>query len=247
MMPDGRVKHVHTTGRAVNTGDLDFVGAVRDVSERMRAEEALRQAHSELARINRVTTMGELTATLAHELSQPVTGIVTNATVCLRRLATDGPDLEELRTSVTRLARDAQRAAGVINRIRAQFEKRSVAQEILRVNSEFVGETVDLLRREAMHYNISIRTELAADTPQVVGDRVLLQQVLMNLNVNSIEAMKDVDGKREMVVESRGGESERVLVSVSDTGIGFPPRLAEQLFDAFFTTKPHGTGMGATD
>jgi C4-dicarboxylate-specific signal transduction histidine kinase len=158
----------------------------------MRTEEALRQAQGDLARINRVTTMGELTASLAHELSQPISGAITNASVCLRKLGGDRPDLEEVRAAVTRFGRDARRAAEIIGRIRSQFEKGSVNPETLGVN-EIIRETVALLRDEAMRYNISVRTDLAADLPQIVGDRVQLQQVAMNLIVNSIEAMKDVD------------------------------------------------------
>ena len=222
---------------------LKFVGTTTDIDDQKRAEEALRQAQGDLARINRVTTMGELTASLAHELSQPISGAMTNANVCLRKLGSDKPDLDEVRAAVTRIARDAQRAAEIIGRIRSQFEKGSVNRETLDVN-EIIRETVALLRDEAMRYNISVRTELAADLPQIVGDRVQLQQVAMNLIVNSIEAMKDVDGIREMVIKSQRAENEQILVSVSDTGIGFPPQLAEQIFDPFFTTKPHGTGMG---
>jgi predicted ATPase/signal transduction histidine kinase len=242
LMPDGRVKHVHIIGRAVNAGNLDFVGAVRDITERTRAEEALRQAQDDLARVNRVTTMGELTASLAHELSQPVGGTLTNANVCLRSLERDKPDLDTVRKAVTRIVRDTQRAAEIIGRIRSQFERGFLHQETLVVN-EIIRETVALLRGEAMRHNISIRTELAADLPQIVGDRVQLQQVAMNLIVNSIEATKDVDGIREMVIKSRRAEKE-ILVSVTDTGIGFPPQLAQQIFAPFFTTKPHGTGMG---
>ena len=148
-----------------------------------------------------------------------------------------------LRAAVTRIVRDAQRAADIIGRIRSQFERGAPNREILDVN-EIIRETIALLRDEAVRYNISVRTELAADLPQIVGDRVQLQQVAMNLIVNSIEAMKDVDGIREMVIKSQRAENEQILVSVSDTGIGFPPQLAEQIFDPFFTTKPHGTGMG---
>jgi PAS domain S-box-containing protein len=218
-------------------------GAVRDVTERMRTEEALRQAQGDLARINRVTTMGELTASLAHELSQPISGAITNANVCLRKLGSDNPDLDEVRATVTRFGRDAQRAAEIIKRIRSQFEKGSANQETLGV-SEMIRETVALLRDEAMRYNVSVRTELAADLPQIVGDRVQLQQVAMNLIVNSIEAMKDVDGTRELVIKSERAENEQILVSFTDTGIGLSSQLAEQIFEPFFTTKPSGTGMG---
>ena len=217
--------------------------AVRDVTERMRAEEALRQAQGDLARINRVTTMGELTASLAHEISQPISGAITNANVCLRSLERDEPDLDTVRKAVTKIVRDAQRATEIIGKIRSQFEKGVAKQENLNVN-EVIPETIALLRDQAMRHNISIRTELAADLPQIVGDRVQLQQVAMNLIVNSIEAMKDVDGMRELVIKSERAENEQILVSFTDTGIGLSPQLAEQIFEPFFTTKPHGTGMG---
>jgi signal transduction histidine kinase len=203
----------------------------------------LRQAQGDLARINRVTTMGELTASLAHEISQPVSGAITNANVCLRKLCHDKPDLDEVRAAVTRIGRDAKRAAEIIARIRSQFERGALSREVIDVN-EINRETVALLRGEAVRNKISVRTELAADLPQIVGDRVQLQQVTMNLIVNSIEAMKDVDGIRELVIKSQRAENEQVLVSVSDTGIGIPPQLTEQMFGPFFTTKPHGTGMG---
>jgi len=218
-------------------------GAVRDVTERMRTEEALRQAQGDLARINRATTMGELAASLAHEVSQPISGTMTNANACLRSLGSDKPDVDLVRTAVTRIVRDAQRATEIIGRIRSQFEKGALNREVIDVN-EVNRETVALLRDEAMRYNISVRTELAADLPPIVGDRVQLQQVAMNLIVNGIEAMKDVDGMREMVIKSQRAENEQILVSVRDTGVGLPPQLAEQIFDPFFTTKPHGTGMG---
>ncbi|MEO8006718.1 MAG: ATP-binding protein, partial [Betaproteobacteria bacterium] len=222
---------------------LRFVGTTTDIDDQKRAEDSLRQAMTDLARINRVTTMGELTATLAHEINQPLTGAITNANTCLRWLDRDKPDLDEVRAAATRIVRDGHRAAQIIGKIRAQFEKGPPNREILGV-SEIIQETVDLLRGEAGRYGISVRTELAADLPQIVGDRVQLQQVAMNLIVNSIEAMKDVEGPREMVIQSQRVEDEKILVSVSDTGIGVPQQLVEQIFDPFFTTKPHGTGMG---
>jgi len=222
---------------------LRFIGTTTDIDDQKRVEDALRQAQGDLARINRVTTMGELTASLAHELSQPISGAVTNANTCLRSLERDTPDLDAMRRAVTRIARDAQRAAEIIGRIRSQFEKGALNREVIDVN-EISRETLALLRGEAVRYNISIRTELAAGLPRIVGDRVQLQQVAMNLIVNSIEAMKDVDGIREMVIKSQRAENEQILVTVSDTGIGFSPQLAERIFDPFFTTKPLGTGMG---
>jgi PAS domain S-box-containing protein len=219
---------------------LKFVGTTTDIDEQKHTEEALRQAQGDLARINRVTTMGELTASLAHEI---ISGVITNMNVCRRKLGQDKPDLDEVRSALTRLGRDAQRAADILARIRSQFQKGTPKQQTLDVD-EIIPETIALLRDETMRYNISVRTELAADLPRIVGDRVQLQQVAMNLIVNSIEAMKDVDGIREMVIKSQRGEGEQILVSFSDTGIGLPPHLAEQIFDPFFTTKPHGTGMG---
>ena len=159
------------------------------------------------------------------------------------RLGSENPNLDEVRAVFARIVRDAQRATEIIGRIRSQLEKGAPNQETVDFN-ELIPETIALLRDQAMRYNISVRTELAADLPQIVGDRVQLQQVAMNLIVNSIEAMKDVDGIRELVIKSQRAENEQILVSVSDTGPGFPPELAEQIFDPFFTTKPHGTGMG---
>jgi len=243
LMSDGRVKYVHASGQAVSSGSLEIVGAVRDITERSRSEEALRQAQGDLARINRVTTIGELAASLAHELSQPISGATTNANTCLRKLERDDLDPHELRVVVTRFARDAQRASDIVGRIRSLFARSTSNRDVIDVN-EVNQEIVTLLRDEAVRSNVSVRTELAADLPQIVGDRVQLQQVAMNLILNGIEAMRDVDGIREIVIKSQRVEDEQILVSVSDTGVGFPPQLAEQIFDPFFTTKPRGTGMG---
>jgi PAS domain S-box-containing protein len=222
---------------------LKFVGTTTDIDDQKRAEEALRQAQGDLARINRVTTMGELAAALAHEISQPISGAMTSANVCLRALGNEKPNLDMLREAVTGIATDTQRAAEIISRIRSQFQKSALTREVFDIN-QIIRETVALLRDEAMRCNISIRTELAADLSQTVGDGVQLQQVVMNLIMNSIEAMKSVDGTREITIQSQRAGNEQLLVSLSDTGIGFSPQLAEQIFDPFFTTKPHGTGMG---
>jgi PAS domain S-box-containing protein len=245
LMPDGSVKYVHVLARALETssGKLEYVGAVTDVTERKRAEEALRQANADLAHINRVTTVGELTASMAHEVNQPIAAAVTDAKTCMRWLTRDQPDLEEARAAAMRVVKDATRAAEIISRIRLLFNKGTPERELVDVN-EIIGEMIFLLRSEAIRYTISIRTELAADLPQVMGDRVQLQQVLMNLMINSIDAMKDVDGVRELAIHSQPAEDEQLLVSVSDTGVGLPPKQADQIFHAFFTTKPHGTGMG---
>jgi len=211
--------------------------------ERKRAEEASRQAQADLARVSRVTTMGELTASLAHEVNQPIGAAVTNANTCIRWLARDTPNVEEARAAAMRSAKDGMRAAEIVSRIRLLFKKGTPQRELVDVN-EVVREMIVLLRGEATRYNISVRTELAAGLPQVLGDRVQLQQVLMNLIMNSIDAMKDLEGTRELAIKSQRGENERVLVTVSDTGVGLPTQQADQIFKAFFTTKSHGTGMG---
>jgi C4-dicarboxylate-specific signal transduction histidine kinase len=211
--------------------------------ERKHAEEARREAQAELARVSRVTTMGELTASLAHEVNQPIAAAVTNANTCLRWLTRDHPDVEEARAAASRIVKDATRAADIISRVRLLFKKSAPQRELVDVN-EAIREMIVLLRSEATRYNITVRMELAADLPRIMGDRVQLQQVLMNLIVNSIDAVKEVDGVRELAVKSQRTEKEEVLVSVSDTGVGLPPEQTEQIFNAFFTTKPHGTGMG---
>jgi predicted ATPase/signal transduction histidine kinase len=245
LMPDGSVKYLHVIARALETssGKLEYMGAVRDVTERTRAEEALRQAKADLAHINRVTTMGELTASMAHEVNQPIAAAVTDANTCMRWLTRDHPDLAEARAAAMRVVKDATRASEIISRIRLLFNKGTPERELVDVN-EIIGEMIFLLRSEAIRYHISVRTELAADLPQVPGDRVQLQQVLMNLMINGIDAMKDVEEARELAIKSQRAEDEQLLVSVSDTGVGLPPQHVDQIFNAFFTTKSHGTGMG---
>jgi PAS domain S-box-containing protein len=247
--PSGEIRDIHVVGHPVLTssGDLaEFVGTVIDVTERNRADEQrerLRQTQTDLAHINRVATMGELTASVAHEVNQPIAAAVTDANTCMRWLARDQPDLEEARAAAMRVVKDATRASEIISRIRLLFNKGTPERELVNVN-ELIGEMIFLLRSEAMRYNISVRTELAADLPQVMADRVQLQQVLMNLMINGIDAMKDVEGGRELAIHSQRAEDEQLLVSVSDTGVGLPPQQADQIFNAFVTTKPHGTGMG---
>ncbi len=215
----------------------------RGEESRNRAEGALRQAQADLAHISRVTTLGELTASLAHEVKQPIAAAVTDANTCLRWLTRDQPDLEEAREASLRVVKDATRAAEIIDRIRLLFKKGSPQREMVDVN-EVIREMIVLMRNQAARYSIIIRTDLAADIPQIMGDRVQLQQVLMNLIVNSIDAMKEAEGRRNLVFKSQRAENEQVMVSVSDTGVGLPPQQADQIFNAFFTTKVHGTGMG---
>jgi len=246
VLPDGSVRHIHTVGHPVlkASGDLEqFVGSSTDITQRKLGEEALRQAQVDLAHVSRMTTMGELTASLAHEVNQPIAAAVTDAKTCLRWLTRDQPDLEEAREAASRMVRDVTRAADIISRVRLLFKKVGPQRELVDVN-EVVQEMIVLLRGEATRYAISIRTELASDLPPVMGDRVQLQQVLMNLLVNSMDAMKDLDTMRELIINSQPARNEQVMVSVSDTGVGLPPQQAEHIFNAFFTTKPYGTGMG---
>jgi C4-dicarboxylate-specific signal transduction histidine kinase len=228
----------------LETEEGTFVsGAVRDLTERTRAEEALRRAKADLTHVSRVTTMGELTASLAHEIKQPIAAAVTDANTCLRWLGRDQPDLAEAREAASRVIKDATRAADIISRVRLLFEKGTPQQELVDVN-EVIREMIVLLRSEADRHSISIRIELAEDLPKVMADRLQLQQVFMNLMLNGIDAMKGTTGGGELTIKSQRGENEHLVVSVSDTGVGLPAEHADQIFNAFFTTKPHGTGMG---
>jgi PAS domain S-box-containing protein len=220
-------------------------GVMVDVTERMRAEEEgerLRQLESDLAHINRVGMMGELAASLGHEIKQPIAGAITNANTCLRWLKRAQPDLEEARDAAQRTIEDAMRAVDIINRTRSLYKKDAPQRVLVNIN-EVINEIVALLRNEAARYRVTIRTELIDNLPKVMADRVQLQQVLMNLVMNSIDAMKEVDGTREIILTSRYDSSDQLLISVSDTGVGLPTDK-NQIFEAFFTTKSHGTGMG---
>jgi PAS domain S-box-containing protein len=225
-------------------GDIvRWYGTATDIEDRKRAEEARLRAQSDLAHVSRVTTMGELTASLAHEVNQPIAASLMNAGSALRWLGADPPNLEEARAAASRIVSDGTRAGEIISRMRAFFEKRPPQREWVDVN-DLIREMVVLLRGEATRYAISVRTELAADLPRVMGDRVQLQQVLMNLIMNSIDAMKDVKGPRDLAITSQRGDNGQLLVSVSDTGVGLPLQQTDQIFNAFFTTKEHGIGMG---
>jgi signal transduction histidine kinase len=220
-------------------------------SDRRKAEEELRQkeislreAQTELAHVSRVTTMGELAASIAHEVKQPLAGIVTNANASLRWLASELPNLKEAREAIGRIIRDGNRANDVVTRMRALFKKAYTAKERFDIN-DAIGEVAILTQREARRNQVALRIEPAADLPTVTGDRVQLQQVVMNLILNGIEAMSTIeDRERDLVIRTQRGEGDEVRVAVQDSGIGFDPRSAERMFDAFHTTKPGGLGMG---
>jgi hypothetical protein len=213
------------------------------VTERRRAEHALREAQAALAHVTRVTTLGEVTASIAHEINQPIAAAITDASTCVRWLSRTEPDLDEARQAAQRTVKDATRAADIITRIRRLFKRSGLDAEPVNVN-DVVEELITLLRREALRSGVSITTALAPDLPLVMGDRVQLQQVLLNLLMNSIEATKRVGDRLEITVTSRRADGDEVHVAVTDTGVGLPPTGADELFKAFFTTKAGGTGMG---
>jgi C4-dicarboxylate-specific signal transduction histidine kinase len=219
-----------------------------DVTERKRAEEErdkLRQAQAELDHVTRLTTMGELTASLAHEINQPIAAAITNSNTCLRWLKRDPPDVEEAREAASRSVESATRAAEIIKRIRELFKKGTTQREPVDLN-EVIRQTIVLLGSEADRNLVAMRTELAADLPKAMADRVQLQQVFANLMLNAIEAMKGRTAAAELTIKSQRDGNDKLLLSVSDTGAGFASEQPDQVFRAFYTTKPDGTGMGLT-
>jgi PAS domain S-box-containing protein len=205
--------------------------------------ERMRRAQADLAHINRVTTMGELTASLAHEIKQPITAALTDAKTCSRWLKREDPDVSEAREAASRLVADVTRAAEIIRRISLLFKKGDLQHELVDVN-QLIGEMIVLLRNEAARYSISIRSDLGENLPNVMADRIQLQQVFMNLMLNGFDAMKDGCSIRELTIRSQRVKDGQLLISVSDTGIGLPQQQPEEIFSAFFTTKAQGTGMG---
>jgi PAS domain S-box-containing protein len=244
---DGRVIDTIMSAKCLRRADgsVDyFVGLVQDITERKRSEEALRAAQAQLAHMARVTTMGELTSSIAHEVNQPLAAVVTNGDACLRWLGNDPPNLDKARLSVAGIIKEGNRAGEIIQRVRALAKKTPPQRTVMGVN-EAIEEVIDLVGAELARHQVLLLKELMSDLPTVFGDRVQLQQVILNLIANGIEAMEPVtDRPRELSIGSRATEDGRVLISVSDCGTGIGPEFVDHLFEAFFTTKQEGMGLG---
>jgi C4-dicarboxylate-specific signal transduction histidine kinase len=240
------VKWIHTVGHPVlsNTGDLEwFVGSSTDITALKSAEqerEKLRQLEADLAHIDRVSTLGEMAASLAHEIKQPIAAAITSANSCIEWLAHEPPNLDRARAAAARIDKYGNRAAEIIDRIRSFYKKSPPQRELVDVNG-IIHEMLTLLKCEADRYSVAMRAELAAELPKIMADPVQLQQVFMNLMLNAIEAMND--SGRELTVKSERQDGQ-LQFSVSDTGVGLPAEKMDQIFSAFFTTKPQGSGMG---
>src|ERR1700728_3727742 len=245
-LPDNTVKYLRIVahGTRNHDGQLEYIGAVQDVTHRRHTEETLAKLRAALARAARVTSLGVLTAAIVHEVKQPLTGIVTNAGTCRRMLAVDPPDIEGARETARRTIRDAERASEVVKRLRTLFCNKGATSESLDLN-EATREVVALSLSELERNRVIVRTELADDLPPVEGDCVQLQQVIFNLVLNASEAMSSVDVRtRQLVIRTERDKEDRVRLSVRDTGVGFKPLAADRLFDAFYTTKSGGMGIG---
>jgi len=246
LMPDRSVRYLHVVAHAARDrdGDLEYIGAVQDVTERRRSEEALDRARSDLTRVARVTSLGVLAASIAHEVNQPLSGIVTNASTCLRMLAAEPPNLDGARETLQRTIRDGHRASQVVTRLRGLFARKETVWGPVDLNEatrEVIALTMEALRRS----RVAMREELADDLPRVYGDRVQLQQVILNLLLNAVDAMSAIDDRPKLVVIGTAREADgQVCLVVSDTGMGFDPQAADRLFEAFYTTKSSGMGIG---
>ncbi len=244
-MPDGPLKYVHVVAHSRGDGgELEYIGAVQDVTERRSSEEALSRARFELSHVARVTSLGVLTASIAHEVNQPLSGIVTNASTCLRMLAADPPNVDGARETARRTIRDGNRASEVITRLRALYGKKEPTIESVDLN-EATREVIALAFSELQRNRVILRPELAEDLPLVAGDRVQLQQVILNLIRNGSDAMSSVDDRpRQLLISTERDEGDRVSLTVQDAGTGFDPQAVDRLFQGFYTTKNDGMGIG---
>jgi PAS domain S-box-containing protein len=246
LMPDGSVRYLQyfAHGNRDELGQLEFTGAIQDLTDRRRSEIALNKLRSELARVTRVISMGALTASIAHEVNQPLSGIITNASTCLRMLDADPPDVNGARETARRTLRDGNRASDVITRLRALFDKKMATTESVNLN-DASREVMALARNELQRSRVSLHLELDDGLPDVTGDRVQLQQVILNLVLNASQAMSGIDDRpRQLVIRTQGEEGDGVRLSVQDVGIGVNPQDGDRLFEAFYTTKTGGMGMG---
>ena len=246
LMPDGAVRYVHVVGRAVRdqADELEFIGSVMDITAAKRAEESLQKAQADLAHAARVTTLGELAASIAHEINQPLAAVATSGNACLRWLDRTPPDLHAARQAVGRIVQDAHRAGDVIRGLRALTSKSEPRLTKLNMN-DAIKDTLQFVRSDIHRHRVALQTQLSADIRPVLGDRVQLQQVLLNLITNGIDAMGAVrEQSRALTISSEYCQPDGVLVSVRDTGIGVDPAVAKHIFNPFYTTKSEGMGMG---
>ncbi len=246
LTPDGVMKTLHVVGDTVShdSGEIEYVGAVIDITATQAAQAALQTAQTQLAHVTRVTTLGEMSASIAHEINQPLSAIVLNGEAGLRWLGHDIPDLEQVRNAITRIVSGAHRASDVIRRIR-EFSKKGNPEMVRLDINEVIGDVVTLVQREVLGHHATVRLQLAAELPRVRGDRIQLQQVIINLVINGVQAMADVtDRARELVIRTERHDAVHVLVAVEDAGAGIDAEGSKQLFGAFYTTKPNGLGMG---
>jgi len=244
--PRGAVKHVRGIARVMEhvAGRPLFIGALQDVTESKIAEEALNKARSELAHVARITTLNALTASIAHEINQPLASLITNASICLRRLNADPPNVDGARETVMRTIRDGNRASEVITRLRALYSKKEFAPEPLDLN-EATREVIALSLSDLQRNRVILRSELADGLPLVTGDRIQLQEVILNLVRNASDAMGSVEDRpRELLIRTELESTDSVRLSVKDAGLGFAGEVADKLFQAFYTTKKDGMGIG---
>jgi C4-dicarboxylate-specific signal transduction histidine kinase len=245
LTPAGSTRHLHVRAHRVRSesGDDEIVGALMDVSETREAQDALNAAQTALTHAARVATLGEMSASIAHEVNQPLAGIVTNGEAALRWLDRSEPELGEVRSAIERMVRDGKRASQVVERLRALARKMPAQKTLLDLN-ELITETVALVQREIQNHRTALKLDLARDLPPVLAGRVELQQVVINLMVNGMQAMESITDRPRCLLVGSSVQADAVIVSVRDSGVGIDPANMGRLFNAFFTTRPNGMGMG---